>query len=60
MGYPMEDGRVAAPPNYDRVVRQLTDEELEDEILGKRGTPGYQEALVREHGRRAETPPVAS
>jgi hypothetical protein len=58
--YPVHDGEGAKPPSFDRVVRSLTDDELEDEILGRRGAPDYQAALLAEHERRAASPPVAS
>ena len=41
------------PPNHERVVRALSEAELEDEIQAGRGEPDYQLALVREHERRA-------
>lgn len=40
------------PPDYDRVVRQLSDAELESEVAGGRGGPGYQEAARAELARR--------
>ena len=52
--YPLHDGGEPRAPNYDRVVRALSDAELEDEILGKRGEPGYQLALLAEAERRAK------
>lgn len=48
-------------PNFDRVVRALTDADLEDEILSGRGEADYRSALVAEHERRARAgSPVSS
>lgn len=52
--YPVENGKHSEPPNYTRVVRSLTDAELEDEILGRLGTPEFQLALIAEAERRAK------
>lgn len=46
-------------PNYDRVVRALSDADLEDEILNGKGEDAYQAALIAEHGRRALIGPPA-
>lgn len=56
--YLIRDGE-EVPPSYDRAVRALTDAELEDELLSKRGEPGYRLALVAEADRRhaAGAPP---
>lgn len=40
------------PPNYARVVRELTDAELRSEIAASRGDAGYQEAARAELARR--------
>jgi hypothetical protein len=52
--YPYRDGDDATAPDYGRVVRTLTDEEIEEEILGRRGEPGYQLALLAEAERRGK------
>lgn len=52
--YPIEAGKGLRPPDYKRVVRALTDDELEEEILGKLGDPGYQLALLAEAEQRAK------
>lgn len=52
--YPYVGAEGERPPDYARVVRALDDAELEEEILGKRGEPDYQLALLAEHGRRAK------
>lgn len=44
-------------PNYARVARSLSDAELEEEILGRKGEPGYQAALVAELEQRGKTIP---
>lgn len=51
--YAMDDGNPRSEPNYERVVRSLSEEDLEAEILAKKGDPGYQLALIVEHDRRA-------
>jgi len=40
------------PPDYERVVRRQTDEELRSDIAAGRGDPGYQEAARAELDRR--------
>lgn len=40
------------PPNYDRAVKNLTDQELADEIRLGRGDLGFQAALQAEKLRR--------
>lgn len=47
-----EQGAVAKPPNYELAVRSLRDEELNEELRGERGDPGYRAALVAERVRR--------
>lgn len=52
-------------PDYGRLARSLTDAELEDEILQRRGGFDYQAALVSELDHRAATgvpdrPPVTA
>ena len=49
--YPIHRGRTT-PPEY-RIVQNLSDAELEDEILGRQGDPEYQRALLAEADRRA-------
>lgn len=56
-GFTFTGQRPATPPDYDRVVRLLTDAELEEEITGKKGEPEYQLALLREADRRAQGGP---
>lgn len=56
-GYPIRDGQSVRPPSHDRVARGLSDADLEEEILGRRGEADYQLALVREADRRAKTLP---
>lgn len=51
--------RPSSAPDYDRVMASLSDAELEDEIAGGRGEPGYRLALVTEHERRARRGPPA-
>jgi hypothetical protein len=41
-------------PDYERVARALTDADLEEEILSKRGEAAYQAALVAELDRRSK------
>lgn len=53
----MQDGRPQIPPDYERVVRLLTDAELEDEILGRRGSHDFQAACLKEADRRGEQVP---
>lgn len=52
--YRLSDDVAAQPPNFDRAVRVLSDEELEDEIRLGRGEPDYQLALLAEFERRAK------
>ncbi len=52
--YPLEDAKGSRPPDYTRVVRALTDAELEEEILGRLGEPAFQLALLAEAERRAK------
>lgn len=57
-GYPIVGAeRRVLPPSYDRVVRAMPDAELEDEILGGKGEPGYQLALIAEQDRRSKAGP---
>lgn len=58
--YHLGDNAGVTPPAHERVVRSLSDAELEDEILARRGEADYQAALVAEAERRAATPPVPS
>lgn len=58
--YHIHDGD-ALPPSYERVVRSLSEADLEDELLSERGDPEYRAALVAEHERRAgQGSPVSS
>lgn len=50
--YPVAGPGAEQPPNFS--VRSLSDEELEDEILGRKGGPEYQAALVAEADRRSK------
>lgn len=51
--YPIDKPGPDRPPDYSRVIRMLSDAELEDEILGRRGEAAYQLALLAEADRRA-------
>jgi hypothetical protein len=52
--YPIDSGEPKREPDYGRVVRGLSDQELEDESLSGRGDLGYRLALVQEDTRRAQ------
>lgn len=41
------------PPNFDRIMASLSDEDLEAEILGGKGELNYRLALLAEDTRRA-------
>lgn len=42
------------PPDYARVVRQLSDQELRDDLAAERGDDGYQAAARAELDRRKD------
>ena len=46
--YPLHDRAAPLPPDYHRVARALSDEELIEEQRLGRGEPGYQEAVADE------------
>lgn len=50
--YPVKTEGPGKPPNYDRAVKNLTDQELADEIRLGRGDLGFQAALQAEKLRR--------
>lgn len=52
--YPIDSGEPKSEPNYTRVVRSLSEEDLEAEILSERGERGYRLALLAEDTRRAQ------
>jgi hypothetical protein len=50
--YPVAGNGQTRPPDYDRVIRRLSDEELLAELDANVGPPGYQSALRAEFDRR--------
>lgn len=42
----------ASPPQYDRVVRSLSNDELQQEATSGKGERGYQQAVAAELERR--------
>lgn len=55
--YPVVGPGDKREPDYERVARTLTDAELEEEILGRRGDARYQLVLIQEAERRGQAPP---
>lgn len=53
MPTPFHNDRPVTAPNYARVAADLSDADLEDEILQKRGDSDYQAALLAEFETRA-------
>ena len=51
--YDVVSNREPKDPDYERIVRSMSEEELDAEILAQKGDPGYQLALLAEFDRRA-------
>lgn len=52
--YSMVGPEAYKAPDYGRVVRQLSDDELRSDLAAGRGDDGYRDAARRELERRAE------